>query len=356
MAGEDDDFIIGTSELALLNALVVCDESDGKWKVDLSGTVPGPRGTFASARALINAISATSRLTDTMQKKAFLRVKLPAGGANPPFDVDTYDGEVIPGHDAPEMTGTGTARKASMVAADGVVEADFIKTYDIVHPDELAFLILTFASGQSTPQLIGAGTWLSAIMFAATYQNSTPPQAINTASVSLIAGTDLAGAFPISMIGPGYTSSALEIVSLQYPGSVGGQVQFRLTADHPTGIITSDETITFLNNRYRGVRTNPLPAPGAWTAGDIAGLSGGGVEVDNTLDWTYIAESGATGWDVAVFRDALGAPSLKVNEFNQEPQDGGIVSLTNANGFTEDYRVWILENRKAVGATVQWSS
>jgi hypothetical protein len=355
MAGEDDDFNIGVSELALFNALVVCDESDGKWKIDLSGEVTGVRGTFASARALINAISETSRLVTTQQKKAFLRTKLPAGGANPPFDVDTYDGIVLPSHDAPEMSGTGTARKASMVAADGVVEADFIKTYDIVHPSELLFLITSFASGQSLTQLIGTGSWLAAIMYSATYQQPIDVASINSSAVSLITGTDLAGAFPISMIGPGYTSSALTVVDLQYPASVGDTIVFRLTADHPAGTPTQDETITFLNNRYRGLRTRPLPASGAWTAGDIAGLTSLTTEVSADLDWTYSAGGGPEQFDVAVFRDALGSPSLKVNEFNQEPQDGGIVSLTNANGFTEDYRVWILENCNAVGATIQWS-
>ena len=355
MAGEDDDFYIGTSELALFNALVVCDASDGKWKIDLSGSVIGVRGTFSSGRDLLNAISETSRLTGTLQKKAFLRTKLPAGGANPPFDVPSFDGAVIPSHPAPEMTGTGTARKSAMVDPDGTVVADWVRTYDIRNPSELLFLILSFASGQSLNQLIGSGSWLTAIMYASTYQQSEPAAAITDADVSLITGTDLAGAFPISMIGPGYTGSALTVVDIQYPGSVAGTVQFRLTADHPTGMVTSDETITFLNNRLRGLRTNPLPAAGAWTSGDVTGLTSLTTELSNSKEWTYIAGSAANQWDVAVFRDALGTPDLKVNEFNLEPQDGGIVSLTNANGFTEDYRVWILENRKAVGATIQWS-
>jgi hypothetical protein len=243
-----------------------------------------------------------------------------------------------------------------MVDPDGTVVADWLRTYDIRNPSELLFLILTFASGQTLTQLIGTGSWLTMVMYAATYQDSEPLAAITDADVSLVVGTDLAGAFPISMIGPGYTGSALTAVDIQYPGSVGGTVQFRLTVDHPTGMVTSDETVTFLNNRYRGLRTNPLPAPGAWTAGDIAGLTSLATELSNTKDWTYIAGSSASQWDVAVFRDALGTPKLKVNEFNQEPQDGGIVSLTNVDGFAENYRVWILENRKAVGATVQWSS
>lgn len=353
---DDEDLFIGTSMLALFNAMVVKDPADNKWKLDAVGTIQGPRGNFKSGRSLLNAIAETSRLASD-QMKAVLRLNVGTTAVDvPTFDVDTFDGETKPSHAAPEMTGTGTARKASMVGADGVVEADWIRTYDIRNPSEFLFSILSFDSGQSLTQLIGTGSWLSVVMYAATYQQSDPVAAITAGDVSLITGTDLAGAFPVAMTPPGYVMSALTAVDIQFPGAVGGTVVFRLTVSQPSvGSITFDETITFYNNRYRGVRLSPLPAPGTWTQADVAALSGLVTEVTNDIDVTYVSTADDTGYEVLVLRDALGTPKLKVNEFWQEPQDGGIVSITNANGYTEDYRVWILENRCSAGATVEWS-
>jgi hypothetical protein len=357
MAEHDDDLFIGTSMLALFNAMVVQDVADGKWKLDALGTVEGPRGTFNSGRSLINAISETSRLSSD-QMKAVLRLKTGSSSTSTPvFDVPSFDGEVKASHQAPEMTGTGTARKAAFVNPDQTVEADWVKTFDVRNPAEFLFSILGFDSGQSLTQLIGSGSWLTLVMFAAAYHDSEPTAPISAAEVALQTGTDLSGEFPVSMSPPGYTESPLTVVDVQYPGSVGGTVAFRLTANQPSvGAVSSDETITFLNNRYRGVRTSPLPASGAWTSGDVAGLAGLTTTLTNAVDHSYTAESEDNEYDVLVLRDALGTPKLKVNEFWQEPQDGGIVSITNANGFTEDYRVWILENQNAVGATVEWSS
>jgi hypothetical protein len=358
MAEPDDDLHIGASDLALFNSLVVCDVTDGKWKVDALGTVSGPRGTFRSFLELLNAVSETTRISDQV-RKSYLRLSVAggSGGTTPTFDVPSYDGEVKPSHPAPEMTGTGTARKASMVDPDETVNADWIRTYDVRNPAEFLFAILTFLSGESTPQLIGSGSWLTLVTYTATYKDSEPSAAITSASVSLFVGTDLSGAFPIAMTGPGFTTSPATVVDIQWPLVVGGTVVFRLSATHPSvGTITLDETITFLNNRYRGVRSSPLPATGAWTAGDVAALTGLVTEVSNDIENTYVAASTGTDFDVYVIRDALGTPTLKINEFNIEPQDGGIVSITNANGFTEDYRVWILENCNMTGATIEWSS
>lgn len=211
------------------------------------------------------------------------------------------------------------------------------------------FEITSFDDGEASTQLIGSGTAISSITFTATYDNGPA----TSGSVALITGTDLSGSFPVPMLGPTFTSSGAVAVDIQYPASVGSLVRFRLTAFAGAESDTSDNTITYINQIRRGVMTSPLPSP--FTQADIDTFLTTST-LQNTLDITYLAASGAGEFDVIAFRDALGAPILQINGFVADATDNGTVSWTNANGFTETYHVYSLPQENQTGALIEWST
>jgi hypothetical protein len=213
------------------------------------------------------------------------------------------------------------------------------------------FSISSFSDGESATKLIGSGTDISSITFTASYVSPNP----TSASVALITGTDSSGSFPIAMTGPTYTSSGAVAVTLVYPGSVGSVTRFRLTAAKSAENDTQDATITYLNQARYGVMSTPLPASGAFTQSNIDTFFTS-TSLQNTLNLSYVAASGAGEKDVIAFRDALGTPFLFINGFLTDEDDRGTVSWTNANGFTETYHVFALPQENQTGAIVEWSS
>ena len=213
----------------------------------------------------------------------------------------------------------------------------------------LPFAIDTFSDGETTPQLIGSGSAITSITFTASYDNGPA----TSGSVALTVGTDLAGAFPVAMLGPTYTSSGATVVDIQYPGAVAGVVTFTLTGNKGAESDTSATSISFLNQIRRGVVTSPLPSP--FTQSDIdTDLTT--ATLSNSLDISYIAASGSGEYDVIAFREALGAPLLSINGFITDATDNGTLSWTNANGFTETYHVYSLPQQNQTGALVEWST
>lgn len=213
----------------------------------------------------------------------------------------------------------------------------------------LPFEIASFTDNEAGTQLIGTGSAITSITFDATYDNGPA----TSGSVALITGTDLSGAFPVPMLGPTFTTSGATVVDLQYPASVGGLLRFRLTAMAGADSDTADETITYINQIRRGVMTSPLPSP--FTQSDIDTFLTTST-LQNTLDISYIAASGAGEFDVIAFRDALGTPLLQINGFVADPTDNGTLSWTNANGFTETYHVYSLPQENQTGALIEWST
>lgn len=211
------------------------------------------------------------------------------------------------------------------------------------------FSIDTFSDGQAETQLIGSGTAISSITFTASY-NEGPATG---GSVALITGTDLSGAFPISMLGPTYVSSGAVAVSIQYPVTVGGVVRFRLTALKGAESDTADETITFVNQIIRGVMTSPLPGAGTFTQTDLDDFFTTRT-LSTTVDISYIAASGAGEYDVIAFREALGAPLMFINGLLGDFDDRGTVTFTNGAGFAETYHVYALPQENETGAFIEW--
>lgn len=213
----------------------------------------------------------------------------------------------------------------------------------------LPFEIASFSDGESTPQLIGTGSAITSITFTASYDNGPA----TSGSVALTVGTDLAGAFPVAMLGPTYVSSGATVVDIQYPGAVAGVVTFTLTANKGAESDTAATSISFINQIRRGVIADPLPSP--FTQSDIDNdLTT--ATLQNTLDITYLAASGVGEYDVIAFREALGAPILSINGFVADATDNGTVSWTNANGFTETYHVYSLPQENQTGALIEWST
>lgn len=186
------------------------------------------------------------------------------------------------------------------------------------------FAIASFSDGQSSPLLIGSGVWKSAgtLSFIASYTNG--PATSGVISSSGLNNLNLTNSFQ----GP-----TLNAQDINYP-SVGGSVVFSLAAGGDNGTANSSVSHLFANNRYWGVSTKSS----GFNSGDVTGLATN--DIADSRANSFSVSPGIGQYIVYAYPTRLGLGSFSSNGFQGGFNDPETVSITNANGFTENYYVY----------------
>lgn len=105
---------------------------------------------------------------------------------------------------------------------------------------------------------------------------------------------------------------------------------------------------TLINPLYYGVTTST----DSFTEGDIEGLTNSSITNDNTQTWNSVtADPGE--YLLFAFPTRLGIPTFYVGGFEGGFESPETVSVTNVNGYTEDYYAWRSTNAGLGATTVQ---
>lgn len=213
---------------------------------------------------------------------------------------------------------------------------------------DLTFDILTLDDGISATQLIGASTaWkaIAAITFTATYQNGPPATAaINITAAQGWQTTSGWTSNQLVMDSP-FASKATEEAT-NYPAMPAGTgtsvVTFTLSTTG--GVDSKTHTVSFLNTILYG---SSATARGAHNQASLAALSTLGANEGNTTTWTITP--GAAEYVVFAYPDRLAditqvrcgsiSAAFHATDTTLAPDVTEVVSFTNANGYTENFRV-----------------
>ena len=217
-----------------------------------------------------------------------------------------------------------------------------------VYSDSFAMLINTFSSGQSTPQSIGSGTWKAtgAISFTASYINPPP----TSASIALSSTGGVTWSSPLTLTTPFTSGTSAQNTS--YPSSKDTTITFTLTAYDGATPRTSATTITFNNYRYWGI----LNHKSSFTQTEIKGLSSelsflpNGSKVINSTSGNYLI------WAYPSSYTAINTNGFLFNSVTCPFEAVATVSITNAAGFTENYKVYAVTNPSLGNSTLTTST
>lgn len=210
--------------------------------------------------------------------------------------------------------------------------------------------IASFTDNATDTQEIGSGTWLSAgeIAFSATYNNG-PPSSATVQLVSPPTGVSAWGT-PLSMGSPTFAGPTTNTDTVAYPTSKDTTVTFRLSATLSPDSDTADTTVTFRNNIFWGVAT----INSGFTEADVEALANS--ELSNDQTRTMSINSGSGQYLVFAFPSSYtsipagsdyetnGNSGFIFNSISCAFNSAETVSITNASGFTENYKVYASTN------------
>lgn len=201
------------------------------------------------------------------------------------------------------------------------------------------FAITSFTSNVgSTVNLIGNGVWsaIGALSFSASYDNGPPLSSIVNSSTSWA---------DLIMDGIDFVGPTLNVEAVNYP-AVDSYVQFTLNATD--GVDSSSSTLTyyFFNDIYYGVSIKDS----SYIASDVTGLATS--FLNNTQATTFPITAGAIEYVVYAYPKRMGVAYFWVNGFQGGFNSPETVSITNANGYTEDYYVYSSEHLNLGSITV----
>jgi hypothetical protein len=194
------------------------------------------------------------------------------------------------------------------------------------------FSIASFSDGQSSPQLIGTGEWkaIGDISFTASYTNG----AATAAYITHTGWSQLDLTTPFTAV--------VSAEAVNYPAA-GSSRAFTLHAAKGAETGTSTQTVYFYNQVHYG---GSLVQTG-WTSADILALTdiNSSITNTNTGTWNTVALA-ASEYFVFACPSRLANPTnwydhstgFQLSLLSSTPET---VSVTNANGFTEDYKVWV---------------
>jgi len=109
-----------------------------------------------------------------------------------------------------------------------------------------------------------------------------------------------------------------------------------------------DTRYTEINYLYYGVTSKT----DTYTEADVEGLGNSTITNDNTQTWNAV-NAGANEYLLFAFPKRLGTVTFYVGGFEGGFESPETVSVTNANGWTEDYYVWRSTNHSLGSTTVQ---
>lgn len=204
-----------------------------------------------------------------------------------------------------------------------------------------AMTIASFVDNQTDTQLIGLGTWkaIGAVGFTASYNN--PPPSSAHIDISGVAWTN-----PLALVTP-YTS----VVSLEatpYPALKDQVITFTLTAYDGATPRSSAASVTFRNNIFWG---NALKDSG-FTESDVEALSS---ELNNNPAISKAINSGSGQYLVMAYPSSYASIHNTGFLFNSVTCPFNAletVSITNAAGYTENYKVYASVNANLGNSTL----
>ena len=241
-----------------------------------------------------------------------------------------------------------TAGVSYLSALSDVSIAGLMKNFDLkwngskwvpaLYNTSFTFSIASFTSnvGASTI-LIGTGEWkgIGTISFTASYNNGPATGGV----------VNHTGFTPLIMGGVGFVGPTVNASVVNYPG-VGSSQSFQLSATDGTDVSTSTLTYTFWNQIFYGVSTQN----GSFSQSDVVGL--GTNYLGNTRSGVFTVNAGAGQYIVYAYPSRLGGASFNVGGFGGGFDPVQVVSITNANGFTESYNVYRSSNSGLGSTTV----
>lgn len=211
------------------------------------------------------------------------------------------------------------------------------------------FSCTAFDDGLSTGILAGSGDWKAAeaINFVASYLNGPPTSAMIQKSVNGGAYSDLN-----SMDGPAYTAGN-NTAAVVYP-TVDQYLRFQLVAsDGVDGNTVQAAALYFYNNVFYGV----ISKASGFTEADIEGLS---AAITSSYTTSRSLNAGSGQYLVVAFPARytnLHATGVLFGGITcPMTQDSATLSITNAAGLTENYKVYVSNLANLGNSTLQLSA
>lgn len=235
---------------------------------------------------------------------------------------------------------SGLARKIVFLTQDGGLTLDFIRNYDVFNPSDLAFGINTFTTTVSSNLLIGSTAFnFSGYSVAASYN----PVGIPTVSGATLTLSSGGFGFPISIGSPftsySFPSSGVGVTYTSPPQTLS----FTLTAtDGVTTASRVSSTFSFINNVYTGVSSDA----------SLSTISGLTTTLSNSRTRTFTVTAGVGQYIYYVYPSRLGTSTFTVGGFAGGFQSPSTYSVTNANGYTENYYFYRSTNDNLGSTTV----
>lgn len=213
---------------------------------------------------------------------------------------------------------------------------------------EFTFSIASFTDNEAGTQLIGSGVWEAAgsITFDATYENGPPSAASVTMSTN--GGGGVWGTNPLVMTDPYDTKVTADATN--YPTSKDTYITFTLNT---TPSDSDTETVYFRNKIIWGSHATG----NGLTEAEVEGLTGGSEAISNDTTRSMSLSSVSTNY--LVFAHPASYTTIKVgSDYETDGHtgftyngiavamtlDSSTLSITNAAGFTEDYKVYVSDN------------
>lgn len=224
---------------------------------------------------------------------------------------------------------------------DATTQTNYVLKYNgsvwVAAPEgsSLAFsCVLT--DGLTTPTLVGNGVWkaINAITFGCSYANDTPTAAYITGTGW---GSNLTLTTPFT--------SGHNVYAMNYP-SAGTTYTFELFASAVSGNATATNVVQFDNYIYYGISSKSS----GFVAADVTGLT---TILSNNKGQTFTVNATAGNYIIYALPVRLGTVVFVVGGFQGGFNVPETISVTNTNGYVENYYVYSSGNAGLGSTTVQ---
>jgi len=221
---------------------------------------------------------------------------------------------------------SGLARKLVFLAQDGSLTFDYIRNYDVFNPADLTFAISSFTTTIPSNNLIGSGN----------FTLNTRTATIAYTAVSIPTGLTLSISsgfgFPITVNSP-YTSYSFTSAAGVTYTSPPQTITLTATARNGSGSSSvATTTFSFINNIYYGISSLI-----SLTSSDVIALT---PVLQNSKSYTFTITSGAGQYVYYAYPSRLGTATFTVGGFAGGFEPPVTLSVTNSNGYAENYYIY----------------
>jgi len=232
---------------------------------------------------------------------------------------------------------TGLARKLVFLAQDGSLTFDYLRNYEIFNPSDLSFAISSFTSNISSNNLIGSGN----------FSLNSKTVTIGYSAVSVPTGLTLSSStgfgFPITVSSP-YTSYTFTSAGITY-STPPQTITMTATARDASGSSSvSTLNYSFINNIYYGVSSLT-----SLNSAQVIALT---PVLQNSKSYTFSVVANSGEYIYYAYPERLGTATFTVGGFVGGFNIPVSLSVTNSNGYTENYYIYRTTNASLGSTTV----